>query len=543
LPGAVALGLTAGASTLLNAFGASVAFQAIAGQAIAGALLSGVGQFAINTALSLGAAALANTLFRPKSKPSENQRDFRQALPPKTWSYGTVRLSGPCHFWGAKLPTTRDDRNQYKGVIIAAHEIEEYVTIYLNDQEVVLDEFGGVITAPYVINNFEMVRMNLHLGTADQAADPMLLSEWPEVYTANHRLRGIAHVVVAFEQPGGQSQFSQLYPNGEPTLSVLIKAKKVYDPRLDGSIPGGVGAHRYDDSDTWEWTENAALCALDYITQSHGYGISHEEMDLAIWMEIADVCDEPVTLAVGGTEARYRVATTISAIEPRKQALRRLLEAFAGELFKTREGLWGVRAGRWVEPGVTLAEDSHHFKTFNFEEPEALDRYNKLIIQCLSPLNKYVEVECDPWVDQASIDLIGEKSRTLDLTQVPSYTQARRLAKIRFYRDNPEFVASVQTNFYGLNCISQNIVNIDYPNLLVDGPFWLDESPRLAENFATAQLMLRKANPAAFDWTTAEEGTAPPIAPDLTEGGALLSSLGEYIEIGAGLEDDYLRFI
>ncbi len=41
-----------------------------------------------------------------------------------------------------------------------------------------------------------------------------------------------------------------------------IKGSKLYDPRLDSTIPGGSGAHRFADPATWAWSENPKLAEL-----------------------------------------------------------------------------------------------------------------------------------------------------------------------------------------------------------------------------------------------------------------------------------------
>lgn len=112
---------------------------------------------------------------------------------------------------------------------------------------------------------------NLHHGTTTQAADPMLegiLTDW----TSNHKLTGIAYIAANFEYDT-KGMFS-----GIPNLSIVVKGKKVYDPRKDGSITGGTGSHRSNDVSTFEWSDNAALCLLDYISNDdYGKGLDLTE--------------------------------------------------------------------------------------------------------------------------------------------------------------------------------------------------------------------------------------------------------------------------
>lgn len=546
MPQAIAFAITAGASSLLSAAGASVAVQAVAGQAIAGALLSGVGQFAINTALSVGATAIAQRLFAPKPKPTETQQEIKQAIPPKHYVYGEVKKSGPLAFFASRETDLHDGRIMYKLPMLAAHPIDSIQKYYLDDREVVLDPLTNeVITAPLVINGYRMARIFPHLGEIDQLADAMMVAEWAGIIDSNFRLRGTAYLAGAFEQPGGPEQFSRVYPSGrDPNMAALIRGKRVYDPRKDSTVAGGSGTHRANDPTTWGWSDNVALVALDYLRWERvGYAITLAELSIPSFMAMADLCDEAVPLGIGGTEKRYRIAMTFFSYDSHKSVLRRILEACNGMLYKTPAGQWAIRGGRWDAPVVHLDERESRFKQFDLGEPEAIDRYNKLNISCMVPANGYVEQECDPWTDPFDIALNGEKPQSLDLTQVPSYTQARRLAKIRFNFDNPELVASIRTDFYGLDCIGQPTVAISKASMGFDEEvFWIEDSPKIAEDFATTSMTLRLANEFAYAWTTDEEGAAPPVPPDTgDDADLLLAGVGEYLQASSSATD-YMRF-
>jgi hypothetical protein len=64
---------------------------------------------------------------------------------------------------------------------------------------------------------------------------------------------------------GGQARRKHPgWPGGRPRFLFVIKGKLCYDPRLDRHGPGGSGAHRWDDPDTWEWSENAVICRYNF---------------------------------------------------------------------------------------------------------------------------------------------------------------------------------------------------------------------------------------------------------------------------------------
>ena len=128
---------------------------------------------------------------------------------------------------------------------------------------------------------------NAHHGASDQTADPMLIASTPEVWSSNHRLRGIAYIAASFEYDT-EGMF-----RGIPQLTVVVRGKKLYDPRKDGSITGGSGSHRYDTSSTFEWSDNAALCLLDYLrNDEYGKGLASSAINLQSFQTAANTSDE-----------------------------------------------------------------------------------------------------------------------------------------------------------------------------------------------------------------------------------------------------------
>jgi len=141
---------------------------------------------------------------------------------------------------------------------------------------------GGSGTDP--TKRYRMV-FNAHLGADDQVADPMLVASIPK-WTSAHRLRGIAYIAASFEYDS-RGMFSSV-----PELTVVARGKKLYDPRKDGSISGGSGSHRIDDSSTFEWSDNAALALLDYISNDeYGKGLSASLINLQSFQTAANTAE------------------------------------------------------------------------------------------------------------------------------------------------------------------------------------------------------------------------------------------------------------
>ena len=119
--------------------------------------------------------------------------------------------------------------------------------------------------------------MNLHHGAATQTADPMLVASMTN-WTSAHKLNGVAYIAAHFgyDKEGMWS--------GVPQLTVQVKGKKVFDPRDTNQTFGTIS--------TYEWSDNPALCFLDYITNDeYGKGLPQAKVNMSTFSTAANVAD------------------------------------------------------------------------------------------------------------------------------------------------------------------------------------------------------------------------------------------------------------
>jgi hypothetical protein len=155
---------------------------------------------------------------------------------------------------------------------------------------------GGLIygEANGYYNNFMFV--NSRKGTRPDTA----LSAPPGAtgvfrgWGASHKLSGMAcwSVTMEFDEKGKR------YAGGIPAYGMVAKWVHAYDPRKDGTYPGGTGTQRWNDESTWTWTENAGLHALTYARGRFmngikvvGAGIPQASIDIPAFVELANLCD------------------------------------------------------------------------------------------------------------------------------------------------------------------------------------------------------------------------------------------------------------
>lgn len=118
---------------------------------------------------------------------------------------------------------------------------------------------------------------NLHHGAASQTADPMLVASMSN-WTTAHRLDGVCYIAAhyGYDKEGIWS--------GVPQLTVQVKGKKVFDPRDDTQTFGTVS--------TYKWSDNPALCFLDYITNTeYGKGLPIAKINTTTFSSAANTAD------------------------------------------------------------------------------------------------------------------------------------------------------------------------------------------------------------------------------------------------------------
>jgi hypothetical protein len=120
-------------------------------------------------------------------------------------------------------------------------------------------------------NNTSQVRVKKHLGAPGQTADTSLMSEVPAKWPATATLSGFTYTVIRLDLR--QAEFQ----NGLPDINVLMKGRKLYDPRTGLT----------------QWSSNPALATLDYLT-SEMCGVDIEDIPIASYIAAANDCDEQI---------------------------------------------------------------------------------------------------------------------------------------------------------------------------------------------------------------------------------------------------------
>ena len=179
------------------------------------------------------------------------------------------------------------------------------------------------------------VRISKLLGTPGQAADPWLLANVPDQWTAADRLRGLAAVVVTLDLEDGAFQ------GGPPAILVDVSGHKLFDPRTG----------------TTTWSANPPLVVRDYLISEIGFACVAADIDDAYVMAAANACDAAITLD-GAAAPTYSCHGTVTSDDGREAVLDDLAECMAGQI--AYGAAWQVMCGAWAPSVMDLTEDDLH---------------------------------------------------------------------------------------------------------------------------------------------------------------------------------------
>lgn len=483
--------------------------MAVVGAAIAGIFAAGgLGAALLRVGLGLLLNFAVAKLTAPKGpRPQDVQSEIRQSNAPRTRHYGRVRTGGAVMFWDWK--SEGDGRWLYKLLAISTGGIEAVESFWLNETQVAVSGVN-VTTDPW--NG--PVQLRSRVGRADLELEGGTYAELAAAFPANwilgtgtdaaHRLTGVATVMGRFKAVGG-ADISDVYPGGEPKVTALIKASRVYDPRLGAKSAATV-----------LWSDNLGLQIMDLLTSDDFGRLSLDALDLPSFIAAANDCDDPIPLKAGGTKPRYYGGGSYQLNEPLKDVLRRMLDACAGTLFRTGDGKIGLRVGKWRAPNYTITEDKIVAIEGGAGHGE-FDQVTTLVPRYVAPETEYQETTADPWEDADQLALVGEaEPKELDLLWVQHHGQARRLAKIKMAKINPKWRFTVSLRFWGLLLLEEECVYLDFPMRGIQNePFWIDSfsfDPSGQDGLCSVSLI--HADHTSFDWNASAEEGDPPEDPD-----------------------------
>jgi hypothetical protein len=461
----------AAAATGFATFGAAAA----AGSAFAYAAVYIGAYIGVTAVTSWALSALAPKPDFSSFGSSGTLVNSRDAVAAADFVYGEVRKGGVVTFYES---TGEENKFLHQVIAIAAHEVEELGDIYINDSIVSWNASTGLVGGDWD----NKIRIRKHLG--DQTTVDSDLNNETSVgsgFVGN----GIAYLYVRYEYD------QDVFANGLPLVTVMVKGKKVYDPRTASTA----------------YSNNAALCMRDFLTSE--YGLNDSAIDEVSFSAAANECDESVSLSGSGTEKRYTINGIVKASTPLKTVFGNMSTACAGTLF-WGSGYWKLKVGAYSSPVKTLTLDDLRGPINLQTRISMRDNFNTIRGTFNDAVQDYITADY-PELTSATFkaeDNGEEVALDLPLPFTTSAAAAQRLAKLTLFRSREQMTLSADFGLEAFSIEVGDIIAFDNPRYGFDEK----EFEVVGWSFAANQqagdlrvtLTLRETSAAAFDWNAEE---------------------------------------
>ena len=347
----------------------------------------------------------------------------------------------------------------------------------------------GLESAVQVIHRFTdsselTVRIKQHLGSDDQVADADLVSEVAG-WTENHRLQGIAYLYIKLKYD------RDVFPNGIPNISAIIKGKKLLDIR---------------DSST-AFSSNPALVIYDFLSDTRfGLGVSTSNIDTTSFTTVANTCDETVSLSAGGTQKRYEChGVVFNDIAP-MEILDDLLSSCVGILSYTN-GKFHLNGGKYVAPSITLSEDDFRGAIQLTTKQSRRDTFNTVKGIFTSDEADFQPTDYPMVTSSTFTDEDGEVVfADVDLPFTKSSVMAQRIAKITLFKNRQQLVLKAPLKLTAFKLQVGDTVTINNSLLGLSSKIFevADWGFVANENDLGVDVVLKETSSTVYDWDAEE---------------------------------------
>lgn len=483
------------------------------GAAIAVNFIPGVGQFlsaTLGSALAAGVTT-AVTAFGLQSaagllglgpsspKPDTSSTALKTSRPPRVSAYGIGRL-----YFAYSLYETASNGTAIDVGAVHDGKINAVVQMYLSDDPVTLT---GTTVNALADERYKDGVINLYWtdgsnpGTAFSAITA-LMPDWD----SDHRGDGVV-MLAQTAKPVKSKNFLKIYPNQVPVPSMVAQWQLCPDPYVEDPA----------DEAGWTWTECPIRQLMHYMLVREGVDYATKiAPTIAYWQAATDICNAARPLKAGGTEARYRSWVAHKHTDSHASVKAAILETCDGWIAPRADGAFVVYAGQYVEPSVSIGPA--HVTSFEWSGVGVDDdaAVNEIIPSYISANHDYNTVETDAWRDEADISARGAiLSEGLE-AQVPSWGQARALAKRTMARKNAPYRGSVTTNIAGRIVRGHRYINLDLTDAgttFYSGPA---EITAVTRNMSTGGVTFEwvSADPNVDAWNPVTEEGEPAVKGD-----------------------------
>lgn len=468
--------------------------------------------------VSMALATASQALFGPKMPKAQANR-LNATFDPQAhrkFVIGETAMNTDIRYYE---PSGTDQEYFDYIVAVGAHEVESIDQIYFDDE---LAWTTAGVQGRYV------GYLTVSTRTVGTSANTISINGG-SIWGSSCRLTGCAYVYFRVKRTGNSKKAESPLVNGLPNrVTIKGKGAKLYDPRRDSTVTGGSGSERANDQTTWGGgastnRDNPALQLLWFLLGykipnsagklSVGCGVPSARIDLASFITAANICDEAITLATGGTQPRYRTAGVGSDADNRMDIIQLFLTCMNGTLRDSNGRLSLQVMKNDLATPVLEFDDNDILDDFTWNQTNGLDKainavHGKYTDPSANSLYQPVEY---PTISIASMDGI-ERLQTLDLPWVEEGRRAQRIAKQVLQRAQYRGTFSATFNMKALGCEVGDIVYISFEPL-----GWASKAFRVISqginNTGQVPMTLIEENAAIYAWDAEEQAVVTPTAP------------------------------
>ena len=472
---------------------------------------------AVGASLALSTASMA--LFGPKIPKTQISR-LNVSLDPSTPRkavFGTTAM--PLDLRYHESSGTDQEYIDYI-IAVAAHKVTSITEIWFEEKQAWT--LAGGVTGTY--SGYLTVAVRTE-GTSGNTIAINGGGKWG----STRRLTGCAYLHLRIKRTGVDKKAESPLVSGLPSrVTVIGDGALLYDPRKDSTVPGGSGSHRATDQSTWgaytnaDDTDNPALQLLWWLLGweingklSVGCGVPYTRIDMESFITAANACDENVTLAIGGTQKRYRTSGTASDSDDRMEIINSFLASMNGTLRDNGGKLTVTAMKNDLAEYVLTFNESDMIGGFDWQQTRGLtENYNIARGRYVDPsANSLYQMVDYPEIGFAAPDGI-ERVMSLDLPYVEDGRRAQRIAKQVLQRNQYRGMFSTTFNAKALGCQVGDVVRVSIEALGWSNKLFRVVSQEIRFD-GQVPMALVEENAAIYAWDADDSAPITPTAPTI----------------------------
>ena len=451
---------------------------AVVGIAV-GATVGTLGATLITAVAAGGVAALATNYLADAlvpelgdyvTDPVSDQALTTNANQPRKIIYGEGLVGG--QIVGYALPTINNTQYHIMVLNLAGHPCES-VAIYEIEGKTVA-ELG------------DAVEMNVHLG--DQVTVDSLANQYVDGWTSNHIGYNQTYVVLKIRAD------DELFPSGVNECKFVVRGKKVYDPRKD-TTEGGSGTHRAEDPTTWEWSDNPALCAYDWLRFHGARPVPLRRIPWDFVALTANYCAEAAiyTDSDGNSASGQRFGCNgvlTNSISP-GEGLSQIMSTMGAAPYRVGGKIY-IKPAMYAGPATVTVAVDEAMEMPSYRPHRPLRELTNLVRpEYVAPQKKWQVTSAPIVKSQAYIDKDGSVlESTIRLKLVTKDHQAQRLAKLKLERTRAGFQSSYPLPGLRLDIVPGNNINFVDVQTGINKEFLVEDAKfDAAKNVTNLQLV------------------------------------------------------